>query len=149
MSDELKPCPFCGGKPFTPGIYNLYACGNSACAGSDIRAKLQDWNIRTNPDPWRPIETVPRDGRLIETLLNGRLNGPHEAGELSCWDTRSHWRNHIPPLEPKEAWERCWERFPEFESCSGEKRKVGDEWVSKKTFRIISDNIRQAAKEDA
>lgn len=80
---ELKPCPFCGGKPYwnvlQKGVLSnsgRYECG--CCGASRLEVfysksdAADDWNTR--PSPWLTIEQAPRDG--TEIILWGKA--PHD-----------------------------------------------------------------------
>lgn len=45
MSEDLKPCPFCGGVPRHNTIFDIAECYN--CGG---QASIDTWNIRHIPE---------------------------------------------------------------------------------------------------
>lgn len=61
MSEELKPCPFCGKKPIiehwsSDGMMYMVKCNNPDCAvpvvsypnGRDLNMVIKEWNRRAN-----------------------------------------------------------------------------------------------------
>ena len=57
MSEELKPCPFCGGAAIEreqPGSFGGYGLTEISCRGCSARASNKDdWNRRaTGVDSW-------------------------------------------------------------------------------------------------
>ena len=85
MSEELRPCPFCGTLPQANtwtlhGISETrYFCPNPECPHSVRTVTLEQWNTR-------PIEDA-LQARIVE--LNGFINQLIEAGnemyEESYW----------------------------------------------------------------
>jgi len=61
MNDELKPCPFCGGKArLLRGMFDEYAvgCGNDNCEfcgenSQDTQKAISQWNTRPIEDAMR------------------------------------------------------------------------------------------------
>lgn len=107
VSEVLAPCPFCGsGARFvkhSAGVRGTMAFDSwdaVACAGCgatvgacDRRFRNKDdarkaWNTRAQPavlavPGWRPIESAPKDGRLI--LLNFGTKGVRAVSWDSPW----------------------------------------------------------------
>ena len=48
MTEELKPCPFCGNFPRKPYVDTL-CCNNKTCPIFDYPLKTSDWNTRAAP----------------------------------------------------------------------------------------------------
>ncbi len=61
MSEELKPCPFCGKKPIiehwsSDGMMYMVKCNNPDCPvpvasypnGRDLNMVIKEWNRRAN-----------------------------------------------------------------------------------------------------
>lgn len=55
MSEELKPCPFCGQKPEVFGSLGVM-CANAECALEAIAMPIEDWNRRALSLPNGPSE---------------------------------------------------------------------------------------------
>ena len=60
MPEELKPCPFCGGKAYIGentvfnGMFYACCCDCSASAGDEFNSKeeaIAAWNTRTQKQP--------------------------------------------------------------------------------------------------
>lgn len=79
MTEELKPCPFCGGaaKMNGNGIGDFYVQCTGCLARSDDRHceershAVERWNRRAPATPqtdqgWRPIDSAPKDGTYIQ-----------------------------------------------------------------------------------
>ena len=47
MSEELKPCPFCGIEPMTFNQTGLIICAYSMCGVNPESKSKEDWNNRT------------------------------------------------------------------------------------------------------
>jgi len=84
MSEELKPCPFCGGTNIV--LFKIRDGKRVGCADCGAAARqtfhgpngdtdqraASRWNTRAPAGGWRPIATAPRDGSDI----------------IGCWKTR-------------------------------------------------------------
>jgi len=95
MSEELKPCPFCGCEIILNGSYTIEhphffggSCDNCEAIGpikSNKEEGIKAWNART--DQWQPIETAPKDGSQIDLWCEGKLSSERRPfcywGELS------------------------------------------------------------------
>lgn len=127
MSDDLKPCPFCGEMPKyypDPGGGGPYIfCENDAgcyvrpsvwpkLAGRGVNI-VSAWNRRAAPQ-WQPIETAPRDGTPVLTYSADAAADPRQGpvgnpctpilvmayivGEWELVDEIGDW--HIPQYDP-------------------------------------------------
>lgn len=85
MSDELKPCPFCGGEAEVTNVLNagkvLVGCNNDDCTanpaivGTALEPVIVRWNRRAEvPAGWRPI---PKE---VDTS-----NPPFDGSEVLIW----------------------------------------------------------------
>lgn len=73
MSEELKPCPFCGGTAIhaTEGStfrWVKMVCRECEASSGEVStrtatANVDAWNTRT--PSWQPIETAPKDGECL------------------------------------------------------------------------------------
>lgn len=89
MSEELKPCPFCFGKPerADEAIGREYVyCENSNCIDQDGTVYEDDWN---NAHCWKQIDaqasTIRQQAETIKKLREALAH--------------YHYRNHIPAPE--------------------------------------------------
>lgn len=85
MSEELKPCPLCGGEAERVDIDEGENVGGSciSCkrclASSNVEFEFKEnfisnWNRRVDAmSEWQPIETAPRDGTDVLLYLDGRM----------------------------------------------------------------------------
>jgi Lar family restriction alleviation protein len=82
MQKELKPCPFCGGKPF------VYTTGNVSC-GFYVEIICENCGCRTD----RAIEEVASDvwnaRRPIEDIVEQL-----EYEKEKCEEDRTYWAEH-------------------------------------------------------
>jgi hypothetical protein len=68
MSQELKPCPFCG-RHLTELPFGVVRCTTDGCViehfsfDTEWPEKVEAWNTRASL--WQPIETAPRDGEPV------------------------------------------------------------------------------------
>ena len=78
MTDELKPCPFCGGKPYLANVA-MVGCAYVVC--TDCRMQSDDggrervvaaWNTRT--------DSIPSQDALIRAALEAAANGVENLG---------------------------------------------------------------------
>lgn len=46
MSEELKPCPFCGAKAEKVRGFNQYSCSNPECPLAAVVASQKEWDTR-------------------------------------------------------------------------------------------------------
>lgn len=97
MSEELKPCPFCGGAACR---YTDYAaCQSRDCAGSDFLADIEKWNTRAQPTECEP---KPIDGAVIlQWSEDGETwdDGSEEemvSGRAYGWKTRELFTRPAP-----------------------------------------------------
>mgnify|MGYP000855248320 CR=1 FL=1 len=58
MSDELKPCPFCGAKPASAP--NVAVCQTKGCYFYGARVNSGVWNRRAIPSP-ESVTPVPEE----------------------------------------------------------------------------------------
>ena len=108
MTDELKPCPFCGcppsvSYPLEDARQSLYRCVNIECPIYDVRCKPDEWDRRADtPEPADGMVMVEvlegggiwarqmrRDGRLVQC----RYNDSHEwysVTHLHEWDAAEY-----------------------------------------------------------
>lgn len=84
MTEQLKPCPFCGGdvETFKHNGTTQVTCGAShtACAGTDVGAPIAMWNARAAMRPTPQDTTCPtcEDGLTIAYLA-----GAHDAKKIT------------------------------------------------------------------
>ncbi|MGI2025795.1 Lar family restriction alleviation protein [Endozoicomonas acroporae] len=105
MSQELKPCPFCGGSAFITSARtahcNYKACCNECTAtlsNSSRAALIEEWNKRHSP--WRKIEFL--DDLPIETdLLFHNGIDTFQSWVNVCMDTGA---NYIVDNEEATHW---------------------------------------------
>jgi len=107
MSDEPKPCPFCGER--LEGGDNYHPTAECLLSGWTLpHGRQKDmWNRRASP--WQPISTAPKDGtpivlkrKFVATV--GYWHSKH--GDWLCWFDPEEWYP-IPPLpQPPEQEER-------------------------------------------
>jgi len=119
MSEELRPCPFCGGEAQV-NTWTLHGitesrcfCSNSDCPNSVRTVALEQWNTRPIEDSlnariaelesaqrWIPVgERLPEDGVEVFVLVDGcATNGVH------CADGHRY-LNEQNELVEKPAWE--------------------------------------------
>ena len=100
MSEELKPCPFCGGdnvKTFGPyGWYRHWGISHScrsfyngaqelAQGFHSQSAAIEAWNTRT--PQWQNIATAPKDGTpILAACFNPPWSDSHLKGDIvQCW----------------------------------------------------------------
>lgn len=71
MNEELKPCPFCGGKaeiirfgtPRWSAIVECMKCGGGLESGDEGEESGKRWNTRASQ--WQPIDTAPKDTLIL------------------------------------------------------------------------------------
>lgn len=106
-----KPCPFCGGQAekiavdeaSNMGGYVVTCC--SCDASSAVVFPVKDspdgllnvlWNRRAStPSPegqttWQPIETAPKDGRMVLLFPSRCWAEDSDRGEVGYWDNDFH-----------------------------------------------------------
>jgi hypothetical protein len=89
MSDELKPCPFCGGEPIM-GAWDV-ECDNPLCevqptvAGQSQAEAIAAWNRRAAPAPALD-DAVRMDAKRYRFLL-----APGDISECDSWWTVVDW----------------------------------------------------------
>jgi len=91
MSEELKPCPFCGASLIAHDDQNdmyvrrygtHYRHPYSLCYLADTEvtpSMIEEWNTRSTPKHgeaagWQPIETAPKDGSSFLSLNRNQGN---------------------------------------------------------------------------
>lgn len=141
-------CPLCGvemGKCSTPGrLYHPIV--NDKCPLYADTFTDDEWAKLTDPNPWRSMESVPRDGRKIEVYSSiSEVICIEKSTESFHLDATWLWRNHIAPPKPKEVWEVAWEGLP---AANEIHRLIEDEIISRNQFAAAF-QLGQAAKEDA
>ena len=83
--EELKPCPFCGGKAYiTPNTgdpeeaheVDCYDCGGYVW-GDTKEAAIRNWNMRQIPDTLAPHAWSKAVGKLLHAIadINRLLTG--------------------------------------------------------------------------
>lgn len=73
MSDELKPCPFCGGEAWMgvrPGMPNGYyvKCANEDCGGSAEPPYTANWSSVEATEHWNRRAADDMQKRLLPAL---------------------------------------------------------------------------------
>lgn len=112
MSEDLKPCPFCGKSRLVTGRgaekrakIRCVDCEATGPVGLDGEASaIAAWN-RRSADPqvgpaWRPIESAPKDGTRFLAYQAGK-----DAPRYECW-----WQDDWPQWE---GWQDPWDNEPE------------------------------------
>lgn len=107
MTEEIKPCPFCGhvGLHFEDGStyrWGIASCGACGATGGEVRRNypddgkwhadaIREWN-RREPS-WQPIETAPKDGTLVLLCCVG---WPHSVLRDEPWPIKvgGWWKSH-------------------------------------------------------
>jgi hypothetical protein len=97
MSEELRPCPFCGGEKIDvvepdnkDFVARCLTCGARGPANNwNPKEAIKEWSgIRTEntrPNSWQPIETAPRDGTDILVWDRGLFNIAYWSAEYGRW----------------------------------------------------------------
>ena len=86
MTEELKPCPFCGGSAIDCGKDDI-CCTTPGCAMSNKYIPLKEWNTRAEPAP------LPDEAYDISSKFSKR-----NAGELIAYcDEILSGKNEIMP----------------------------------------------------
>lgn len=93
MTEELKPCPFCGGSAIDCGKDDI-CCTTPGCAMANKYIPLKEWNTRAEPAPSSDVET---DIGTVECI--GRCLGGAFERDLLAHAKRI--RAHIAALEHK------------------------------------------------
>lgn len=83
MTDELKPCPFCGGNVISHGGDDKWVgawCEDCAAMGPNHYGRYE-WNTRTSADAQAALERVKRETRN-EALKDAadRISAAKEGG---------------------------------------------------------------------
>ena len=103
MSDELKPCPFCGGKATISVHDNHYqpCCTNDNCIAADLynewlyprsyERAVREWNTRAE----RTCHDTAQEARSFTCSVCGT-----HCHTLTRKDTTDHWERRIPEFCP-------------------------------------------------
>lgn len=118
MSDELKPCPFCGNKDIQRYNYvnekfrvTCRDCRNTTKDWDGVDDAIEKWNTRVDPSPkWTYCEdALPNeDGLYLVTLDSESVLIDRWATVEGNWWQFSNsrviaWQPLPAPAEPKEA----------------------------------------------
>lgn len=106
MSEQLKPCPFCGSRNVAHGLFGgdmVVKCIGCSSGGppvdapdfSDMVEKREQaiaaWNSRAMQENWQSMDTAPKDGRHV--LLYCEYYG---IGRCAWESWRKVWRSDDP-----------------------------------------------------
>lgn len=79
LSNELKPCPFCGEQPVfvnIPNSYEIYCeeCGKANADGTTQVGVYSEWNTRAQPSA--PADVVEKMAQALRDImdLQGEIN---------------------------------------------------------------------------
>jgi len=130
MSEELRPCPFCGKEPHIDANYFLYGCRNKDCIADSTNYEptigfFEDWNTRPIEDAlqariaeleaaqcWTPVsEGLPELDQDVFAVVDGELDRGHfyqqwdgevffSSDEKGAMMVATHW---MPLPEPPEV----------------------------------------------
>lgn len=124
MSDELKPCPFCGNKDIQRYNYvnekfrvTCRDCRNTTKDWDGVDDAIEKWNTRVDPSPkWTYCEDALPDAEesgyyfATRKTESGRVYTwqTHFSQELQSWSVTGNeqviaWQPLPAPAEPKEA----------------------------------------------
>lgn len=89
MTQEIKPCPFCGSSKcqeiyqhgFAEGwVVRCNSCGANGAAFAYDQDAVEKWNDVSSVSVWRPIDTAPKDGTKI-------LANTYKGAAVILWDS--------------------------------------------------------------
>lgn len=104
MSQELKPCPFCGGTDvLMHTAHDVFwaACVDCVCVGpgslkQSEQQAADEWNRRA--PTWQPIATAPKDGREVLLLVKVRAGIPGKC-LVGHWQPGGHCVEDHPAID--------------------------------------------------
>lgn len=109
MSNELEPCPFCGGRPrFEDNWYSVACvrCGADGPAGKPEEA-IEAWNTRALSTP-KPDDIVVE---RLRALMEKATPGPWQTGDDGdLWDVLPNGDPGVPLFRPDTGPYRAWGR---------------------------------------
>lgn len=100
MSDDLKPCPFCGsdaglwGGPVAQEVYSVCCTGpigHNVKFGFDRDAAIAAWNTRAAPEAADRIEELEAELHLMKTsgIVEVAVRNPNVMEYVRHWEGRA------------------------------------------------------------